>query len=136
MRIKKIKTQSQRITSFGYLKKIQNQRTAVGSSYFKKTSHNCWVSRKLGKEKPGRFLADYFTFIIWDLSFRTSIDGQTRSEFQDLDRQMNRNVILYIKSLVTCICLSVCDHWTQRKVMVDAEKSDEKKKSDDGCREK
>jgi hypothetical protein len=31
---------------------------------------------------------------------------------------------------------SVCDHWTQRKVTVDAEKSDGKKKSDGGRREK
>jgi len=34
------------------------------------------------------------------------------------------------------VCASVCDHWTQRKVMVDAEKSDGKKKSDSGRREK
>jgi hypothetical protein len=32
--------------------------------------------------------------------------------------------------------LSVCDHWTQRKVTLDAEKSDGKKKSDAGRREK
>jgi hypothetical protein len=32
--------------------------------------------------------------------------------------------------------MSICDHWTQRKVTVDAEKSDEKKKSDGGRREK
>jgi hypothetical protein len=31
---------------------------------------------------------------------------------------------------------SVRDHWTQRKVTVDAEESDEKKKSDGGRREK
>jgi len=34
------------------------------------------------------------------------------------------------------VCASVCDHWTQRKVTVDAEKSDGKKKSDGGHREK
>ncbi len=74
MGIKRIKTRSQRITSFGYLKRIQNQRIAAGSGYFKKTSHNCRVSRKPGKEEPGRFLGGYFTFTIWDLGFRTSTD--------------------------------------------------------------
>jgi hypothetical protein len=59
------------------LKKIQDQRTAAGSGYFKKTSQNCRVSRKPGKEEPGRFLGGYFTFTIWDLGFRTSTDGQT-----------------------------------------------------------
>jgi len=73
MGIKKIKTRSQRITSFGYLKKIQNQRTAADSGYFKKTSQNCRVSRKPRKEEPSRFLGGYFTFTIWDLGFRTSI---------------------------------------------------------------
>jgi hypothetical protein len=34
------KPQSQRITSSGYLKKIQNQRTTAGSGYFKKTSES------------------------------------------------------------------------------------------------
>ncbi len=77
MGIKRIKTQSQRITSSGYLKKIQNQRTVAGSGYFKKTSQNCRVSRKPGKEEPGRFLGGYFTFTIWDLGFKTSIDRQT-----------------------------------------------------------
>jgi hypothetical protein len=77
MGIKRIKTQSQRITSSGYLKKIQNQRTAAGSGYFKKTSQNCRVSRKLGKEEPCRFLGGYFTFTIWDLGFRTSTDRLT-----------------------------------------------------------
>jgi hypothetical protein len=38
MGIKRIKTQSQGITSSGYLKKIQNQRIAACSGYFKKTS--------------------------------------------------------------------------------------------------
>jgi hypothetical protein len=75
--IKIIKTRSQRIISFGYLKKIQNQRTVGGSGYFKKTSQNCRVSRKLGKEEPSRFLGGYFTFTIWDLGFRTSTDRQT-----------------------------------------------------------
>jgi len=89
MGIKRIKTRSQRITSSGYLKKNQNQRTVVGSGYFKKTSQNCQVSRKPGKEEPGRFLGGYFTFTIWDLGFRTSTNGQTRSRFQDLDRQTN-----------------------------------------------
>jgi hypothetical protein len=58
-----------------YLRKIQNQRTTVGSGYFQKTSQNSWVSRKLGKEEPGRFSGGYFTFTIWDLGFKTSIDG-------------------------------------------------------------
>jgi hypothetical protein len=31
---------------------------------------------------------------------------------------------------------SVCDHWTQRKVTMDIKKSDEKKISDDGRKEK
>jgi hypothetical protein len=79
MGIKRIKTWSQRITSSGYLKKIQNQRTVAGSDYFKKTSQNCRVSRKPGKEEPGRFLGGYFT--IWNLGFKTSIDGQTGSGF-------------------------------------------------------
>ncbi len=74
MGLKRIKTRSQRITSSEYLKKIQNQKTVVGSGYFKKTSQNCQVSRKPGKEEPGRFLGGYFTFTIWDLGFRTSID--------------------------------------------------------------
>jgi len=69
--------------------KIQNQRTAAGSGYFKKTSHNCRVSRKPEKEEPCKFLGGYFTFTIWDLGFSTSIDGQTGSWFQDLDRQTN-----------------------------------------------
>jgi len=77
MGIKRIKTRNQRITSSGYLKKIQNQRTVAGSGYFKKTSQNCRVSRKLGKEEPGRFLGGYFTFTIWDLGFRTSTDKLT-----------------------------------------------------------
>jgi hypothetical protein len=89
MGIKRIKTRSQRITSFGYLKKIQNQRTDAGSGYFKKTSHNCRVSRKPGKEEPSRFLGGYFTYTIWDLGFRTSTDGQTGSGFQDLDKLTN-----------------------------------------------
>jgi hypothetical protein len=92
MGIKRIKTRSQRITSSGYLKKIQDQRTAVGSGYFKKTSHNCRVSQKPGKEEQGRFLGGYFTFTIWDLGFRTSIDGQTGSEFQDLDIQTDAQI--------------------------------------------
>jgi hypothetical protein len=87
MGIKRIKTRSQRITSSGYLKKIQNQRTVAGSGYFKKTSQNCRVSRKPGKEEPGRFLGGYFTFTFWDLGFRTSTNGQTGSRFQDLDRR-------------------------------------------------
>jgi hypothetical protein len=45
-------------------KKIQDQRTAAGSGYFKKTSQNCRVSRNPGKEEPGRFLGGYFTFTI------------------------------------------------------------------------
>jgi hypothetical protein len=57
--------------------KIQNQRTAAGSGYFKKTSLNCRVSRKPGKEEPGRFLGGYFTFTIWDLGFKTSTDKLT-----------------------------------------------------------
>jgi len=40
--------------------------------------------------------------------------------------------ILYINSLRPC----VRDHWTQRKVTVDTEKSDEKKKNDGRRREK
>ncbi len=48
----------------GIWKKIQDQRTAAGSGYFKKTSQNCRVSRKPGKEEPGRFLGGYFTFTI------------------------------------------------------------------------
>jgi len=75
--LKKIKTRSQRMTSSGYLKKIQNQRIAAGFGYFKKTSQNCRVSRKPGKEEPGRFLGGYFTFTIWDLSFRTSTNKLT-----------------------------------------------------------
>ncbi len=71
MGIKRIKTWSQRITSSGYLKKIQNQRTVASSGYFKKTSQNYRVSRKPEKEELGRFLGGYFTFTIWDLSFRT-----------------------------------------------------------------
>jgi len=89
MGIQRIKTRSQRITSSRYLKKIQNQRTATGSGYFKKTSQNCWVSRKPGKKEPGRFLGGYFTLTIWDMGFRTSTNGQTGSGFQDLDRQTN-----------------------------------------------
>jgi hypothetical protein len=85
MGITRIKTRSQRITSSRYLKKIQNQRTVAGSGYFKKTSQNCRVSRKPEKEELGRFLGGYFSFTIWDLGFRTSTDGQTRSVFQDLD---------------------------------------------------
>jgi hypothetical protein len=89
MGIKRIKTWSQRITSSGYLKKIQNQRTIASSGYFKKTSQNYRVSRKPRKEEPGRFLGGYFTFTIWDLSFRTSTNGQIGSGFQDLDIQTN-----------------------------------------------
>jgi hypothetical protein len=33
-----------------------------GSVYFKKTSQNCRVSPKPGKEEPGRFFGGYFTF--------------------------------------------------------------------------
>jgi hypothetical protein len=77
MGIKRIKTRSQRITSSGYLKKIQNQRTVAASGYFKKTSQNCRVSRKPGKEEPSKFLGGYFTFTIWDLGFRTSTDKRT-----------------------------------------------------------
>ncbi len=69
----------------GIWKKIQNQRTDAGFGYFKKTSQNCRVSQKPGKEEPGRFLGGYFTFTIWDLGFKTLTDGQTRSGFQDLD---------------------------------------------------
>jgi hypothetical protein len=64
MGIKRIKNRSQRITSSGYLKKIQNQRTAAAFGYFKKTSQNCRVSQKPGKEEPCRFLGNYFTFTI------------------------------------------------------------------------
>jgi len=77
MGIKRIKIRNQRITRSGHLKKIQNQRTAASSGYFKKTSQNCWVSRKPGKEEPCRFLGGYFTFTIWDLGFRTSTDKLT-----------------------------------------------------------
>jgi len=95
MGIKRIKTRSQRIASSGYLKKIQNKKTAAGYGYFKKTSQNCRVSRKPEKEEPGRFLGGYFT--IWDMGFRTSTDGRTgwvsgpqqmdgRVGFQDLNR--------------------------------------------------
>ncbi len=69
--------------------KIQNQRIAAGSGYFKKTSQNCRVSQKPGKEEPGRFLGGYFTLTIWDLGFRTSTDGQMGSGFQDLNIQTN-----------------------------------------------
>jgi hypothetical protein len=68
-------------------KKIENQRTVASFGYFKKTSQNCRVSRKPGKEELGRFLGGYFTFTIWDLSFRTSTDRQTWSRFQDLNRR-------------------------------------------------
>ncbi len=37
------------------------------------------------------------------------------------------HLILYINSLSPSVRLSVCDHWTQRKVTVDVEKSDGKK---------
>jgi hypothetical protein len=74
MGIKRIKTRNQRITSFGYLKKIQNQRT--GSGYFKKISQNCRVSRKPGKEEPGRFLGGYLFIYLF-----------MESGFQDLDRR-------------------------------------------------
>ncbi len=43
----------------------------------KKTSQNCRVSRKPGKEEPSKFLGGYFTFTIWDLGFRTSTDKRT-----------------------------------------------------------
>jgi hypothetical protein len=56
--------------------KIQSQRI-TSSGYFKKTSQNCRVSRKPGKEEPGRFLGGYFTFTIWDLGFRISTDRLT-----------------------------------------------------------
>ncbi len=82
MGIKRIKTRSERITSSGYLKKIQNQRTVASSGYFKKTSQNCRISRKPEKEEPG-----FFTFTIWDLGFRTSTDEQSRSGFQNLERR-------------------------------------------------
>jgi len=72
------------------LKKIQYQRTAAGSGYFKKTSQNCWVSRKPGKEEPDRFLGGYFTFTIWDLGFKISTDEQTGFGFQDFDRRTDR----------------------------------------------
>jgi len=58
--------------------KIQNQRITADSGYFKKTSLNCRVSRKPGKEEPCRFLGGYFTFTIWDMGFRTSIDRLTK----------------------------------------------------------
>jgi hypothetical protein len=64
MGIKRIKIRSQRITSFGYLKKIQNQKIAADSGYFKKTSENCWISRKPRKEELGRFSGGYFIFTI------------------------------------------------------------------------
>jgi hypothetical protein len=64
MGINRIKTRSQRITSSGYLKKNQNQRTVAAFGYFKKTSQNCRVSQKPGKEEPCRFLGNYFTFTI------------------------------------------------------------------------
>jgi hypothetical protein len=64
MGIKRIKTQSQRITSSGYLKKIQNQRIAAGSGYFKKSSQNCRVSQKPEKEEPHRFVGGYFPFTL------------------------------------------------------------------------
>jgi hypothetical protein len=87
MGIKRIKTRSQRITISGYLKKIQNQRTVADFGYFKKTSQNCRVSWKPRKEEPSRFLGGYFTFTIWDPSFRTSTNGQIGSGFQNLDKQ-------------------------------------------------
>jgi hypothetical protein len=91
MGIKRIKTRSQRITSSGYLKKNSRSKNRCQFWLFQKTSQNCSVSRKPGKKEPGRFLGGYFTFTIWDLSFRTLTDGQTGSEFQDLDRQTHRS---------------------------------------------
>ncbi len=69
--------------------KIQNQRTTSGSGYFKKTSQNCRVSRKPGKEEPVDFWAIILLlqFEIWvskprqtnkrDLGFKTSTDRLT-----------------------------------------------------------
>jgi hypothetical protein len=75
----------------GIWKKIQNQRTATGSGYFKKTSQNCPISRKLGKEEPGRFLGGYFTFTIWDLGFKTSTDRLT--ELIDMIIKFSQNYL-------------------------------------------
>jgi hypothetical protein len=86
MGIKIIKTRNQRITSSGYLKKIQILRIAADSGYFKKPHRTVGFHKKTGKEEPGRFLGGYFTFTIWDLGFRTSTDEQTGSGFQDLDK--------------------------------------------------
>ncbi len=42
----------------------------------------------------------------------------------------------HLIKVTCCVRLCICDLWTQRKVKVDAEKSDGKKKSDGGRREK
>jgi hypothetical protein len=57
MGIKRIKTRSQRITSSGYLKKIQNQKTVAGSGYFKKTSQNCRFHENPKKRSQAGFWA-------------------------------------------------------------------------------
>jgi hypothetical protein len=101
MGIKRIKTRSQRITSSGYLKKIQNQRTAAGSGYLKKIHKTAGFHKNLEKRSHAGFWAVILLlqFGIWvsrprqtdrrDLGFKTSTDGQTGSGFQNLDRQTN-----------------------------------------------
>jgi hypothetical protein len=85
--IKRIKTQSQRITSSGYLKKNSGSKNHCRFWLFQKNLTELPGFTKTGKEEPGRFLGGYFTFTIWDLGFKTSTDGQTGSGFQDLDTQ-------------------------------------------------
>ncbi len=135
MGIKRIKNRSQRITSSGYLKKNQNQRTAAAFGYFKKTSQNCRVSQKPGKEEPCRFLGNYFTFTIWDLGFRTSTDRLLKkspatspaSPFPHPPKTSvtNRHTYwIYIYDI--CVCMSadrltefiymcVCQQWVNTK---------------------
>jgi hypothetical protein len=77
MGIKRIKTWSQRITSFGYLKKNSESKNRCWFWLFQKNLTELPDFTKPRKEEPGRFLGSYFTFTIWDLGFRTLTDRLT-----------------------------------------------------------
>jgi hypothetical protein len=100
MGIKRIKIQSQRITSFGYLKKIQNQRTAANSGYFKKnitelSGFTKTQNRTAGfHENPEKRNQAGFWAVILLLQFGIWVSGPRQMDRRDLGFRTSTNKLI------------------------------------------
>ncbi len=86
MGIKRIKTRSQRITSSGYLKKIQILRIAADSGYFKKPHRTVGFHKKPEKRSQAGFWA-----VILLLQFGIWVSGPQQTNRRDLGFKTSTN---------------------------------------------